>query len=136
MVFQAMVSRRGLREFRELSVGPVKGSGVYDRSAQGVPLPAEPPGREHIYQSYVVVVDEGIDRDGLMAHLREGGAECTIGTYALHLLDFYRRTCGCEPGDFPVARSLYERTLSLPIYRGMPDDAVARVAELMHHEVG
>jgi len=95
-------------------------------------LPAEPPGRCHIYQTYAVVVDEGRDRDGLIAHLREGGVESTIGTYALHVLDFYRRTCGHAPEDFPVARSLYERTLALPIYRGMTADAIARVSELLH----
>jgi len=95
-------------------------------------LPAEPPGRVHVYQSYVVVVREGRDRDAVIAHLRAGGAEATIGTYALHLLDFYARTCGLRPDDLPVARRLYERTVSLPIYRGMPDEAIARVAELLH----
>ena len=95
-------------------------------------LPVEPPGRRHIYQSYVVVVAVDHDRDGLVACLHEGGVESTIGTYALHVLDFYRRTCGYEPDDFPVARSLFERTLALPIYRGMSAGDVARVSELLH----
>ena len=95
-------------------------------------LPAEPPGRHHIYQSYVAVVAEGRDRDRSIAYLREHGVESTIGTYALHVLDFYRRTYGHAPEDFPVARSLYERTLALPIYRGMSADAIARVSELLH----
>ena len=96
-------------------------------------LPVEPPGRRHIYQTYAVVVAEDRDRDGLIASLRDSGVECTIGTYALHLLDFYRRTYGCGADDCPVARALFERTLALPIYRGMSADDVARVSELLHH---
>jgi dTDP-4-amino-4,6-dideoxygalactose transaminase len=95
-------------------------------------LPAEPPGRPHIFQTYVTVVGGGRDRDGLVAHLREGGVESSIGTYALHLLGFYRRTFGYEPDDFPVARSLFERTLALPIYRGMTEADVDRVSGLLH----
>lgn len=95
-------------------------------------LPAEPPGRRHIYQSYVVVVAEGRDRDAIIARLRESGVECTIGTYALHVLEFYRRAYGTAPDDFPVARALFERTLALPIYRGMTAGDVARVSELLH----
>ena len=97
-------------------------------------LPVEPPGRRHIYQSYVAVVAEGVDRDGVLARLREGGVECTIGTYALHVLDYYARSLGYQPSDCPVAGALFERTITLPIYRGMPDAAVARVAELLHDE--
>jgi len=95
-------------------------------------LPAEPEGRCHIYQSYVVAVAEDVCRDAVMAHLHDHDVQCTIGTYALHLLDYYARTGGYRPDDFPVARALFERTITLPIYRGMPDDAVARVAELLH----
>ena len=66
-------------------------------------------------------------------HLLVEGVESSIGTYALHLLSFYRRTCGHEPDDFPVARALFERTLSLPIYRGMTEADVAHVAEALRH---
>lgn len=96
-------------------------------------LPAEPPGRRHVYQTFVTVVDEGRDRDALIAHLLVEGVESSIGTYALHLLSFYRRTCGHAPDDFPVARALFERTLSLPIYRGMTEADVAHVAEALRH---
>ena len=111
-------------------------AGVYREALEDIDwltLPAEPAGRRHVYQTFVTVVAEGRDRDALIAHLLVEGVESSIGTYALHLLSFYRRTYGYAAGDFPVARALFERTLSLPIYRGMAEADVAHVAGALRH---
>jgi dTDP-4-amino-4,6-dideoxygalactose transaminase len=58
---------------------------VYDSELADIPWlirPVAPDGGQHIYQSYVTLLDQGLDRSRIMAALREDGIECTIGTYA------------------------------------------------------
>lgn len=52
----------------------------------------------------------------------------------VHLLPPYRTAFGFNPGDFPVAESVAERTLALPFYPAMTDrdiDLVCQTLELM-----
>ena len=95
----------------------------------GVTSPCEPPDCLHTYQSFVVVLDDGIDRDAVIAKMREQGVETTLGTYAMHSQPFYQRTFGHVPGDLPVSQRLQNQALTLPLYPQMTLDDLAKVAE-------
>ena len=94
----------------------------------GVTPPAEPAWGGHIFQAYVAVLDDGIDRDGVIAGLREQGIESTVGTYALHTQPFFRRTYGYEPGQLPASACLARQSLALPLFPTMTETEVDRVA--------
>jgi perosamine synthetase len=94
----------------------------------GITPPAEPAWGGHIYQAYVAVLDEGVDRDAVIAGLRERGIESTIGTYALHTEPFFRHTYGYEPGQLPASARLGRQALALPLYPTMTEAEVDRVA--------
>ena len=53
----------------------------------------------------------------------------------LHLHPYYQRTYGYKRGDFPVAESVFDRTVSLPIYPRMSendvDDVIASVRKVV-----
>lgn len=66
-------------------------------------------------------------RDEFLAALQDRGIGVAVNYRAIHLLSFYRQRFGFKPGDFPVAESIGERTLSLPFYPGLSDDEVERV---------
>jgi perosamine synthetase len=106
----------------------------YDKALEQVPgvrPPIAPTDRGHVYQSYVVLLDEGIDRDGVIRSMRAAGIETTLGTYALHAQPFFSRTYGLEPGDRPASLAAYRRSLTLPLYPGLSDGDLDRVvAEL------
>jgi dTDP-4-amino-4,6-dideoxygalactose transaminase len=90
---------------------------------------AVPGGHRHPYQAYVVVLeDEGLDRDALIAELREQGVESTLGTYALHAEPAFAARCGTAPGDLPHSHRLAERTLTLPLHQNLTDGDVATIA--------
>ena len=44
-------------------------------------------------------------------------------------MPYYRDRYSLKPADFPVSLDAYRRALSLPIYPGLSDDEVVRVAE-------
>ncbi|MSU57635.1 MAG: DegT/DnrJ/EryC1/StrS family aminotransferase [Pedosphaera sp.] len=96
---------------------------------KGISLPVEPAGCLHTYQSFVIVLDAGIDRDAVIARMRERGVETTLGTYAMHSQPFFQRTYGYKPGDLPVSDRLFRQTLTLPLYPQMTEADLQLVAK-------
>jgi perosamine synthetase len=101
------------------------------QSVEGLSPPWQPPWGGHVFQSYVVTLDEGIDRDSVIRALAEQGIETTLGTYALHAEPYFARSLGHRPGDMPNSWAAYRRTLTLPLYPQMDDATQARVAEAL-----
>ena len=93
-----------------------------------VTTPQEPASCEHIYQSYVVLLDDRIDRDRMIAAMRDRGIETTLGTYALHCQPFFMREYGYEAGDLPNSRQAYRQSLTLPLYPSMTNAELESVA--------
>jgi perosamine synthetase len=101
----------------------------------GLRLPSVPPGSHHIYQSYVILLDETLDRRWIVTHLREQGIECTIGTYACHAQPFFREKFGYRPGDLPASYAAFRRTLALPLHSRMTRQDVETVADALRRAV-
>jgi dTDP-4-amino-4,6-dideoxygalactose transaminase len=83
----------------------------------------------NVYQSYVIILDRKIDRDSFILELKARGVETSIGTYALHMLSYYKNKYGYEPNDFPNAKRAYENSISLPLHPGMDEEDVEFVVE-------
>jgi dTDP-4-amino-4,6-dideoxygalactose transaminase len=80
----------------------------------------------HVHHLYVVLVD---DRDRVRGALAEAGIESGIHyPVPLHLTPAYA-SLGYGAGDFPVAESLAERSISLPMHPHLTADQVEFVAE-------
>lgn len=95
---------------------------------KGIRLPIDPPWGGHIYQSFVVLVEEGIDRDQAVAELRARDVEATLGTYALHDQPFYQREFGYVPGQLPTSHKAYTRAITLPLYPQMNEEDLDSIA--------
>lgn len=81
----------------------------------------------HVYQSYVVLLSDSIDRDALILHMRESGIETTFGTYAIHCQPYYSERFGLKPGQLQSSYRAWKQSLCLPIYTGMKDEEVIEV---------
>jgi perosamine synthetase len=89
---------------------------------------AQPEGYLHPYQAYVVTLDERVDRDAVIAGLRELGVESTLGTYALHTEPAYSGRDCVGPRGLPNSRALMAHTLALPLHEHLKDDDIDIIA--------
>lgn len=87
--------------------------------------PTEMVYNRHVYHLYVIQSD---NRDAIRQRLAEAGIETGLHyPTPLHLQEAYR-SLGYNLGDFPVTERVRSRILSLPIYPGVPAEAVEQVA--------
>jgi len=70
-----------------------------------------------------------VGRDEFIARLADLGIGTSVHYIPLHLMPYYRDRYGLKPEDFPVSLDAYTRAFSLPIYPGLDDGEVERVAE-------
>lgn len=84
----------------------------------------------HLYTVLCDWLELGIDRITLVERLREAGIGTGWHFPALHLEPWYSERYGFKPGMFPVAESIANRTLSLPLSAALHDSEVERVASV------
>ncbi|MFN2385403.1 MAG: DegT/DnrJ/EryC1/StrS family aminotransferase [Thermoanaerobaculia bacterium] len=96
-------------------------------------LPAEAPGRRHVYHQYVVRVP---GRDRVRARLAEEG----IATSVFYPIPLHRQECfrdlGLAEGAFPESERAAREVLALPIFAEIRDDEVERVAAALIRVLG
>lgn len=103
---------------------------AYDRrlSQLGLQVPSCPQGRGHSYQSYVVLLAPGQDRDEVAAKLKDRGIEAVRGAYGMHKLSYYQKRYGFSSDMFPEAAAADDRALALPIFPTMTLEQVEEVS--------
>ena len=97
----------------------------------GITVPAEPMSLRHSYQSYVLLLEDYIDRDLVITIMRQAGIETTLGTYSMHLQPAFQRLYQLLDADFPNATFAHHQCLTLPLsHKYEDDDLVAVITEL------
>ncbi len=89
---------------------------------------------EHAWHLYVIQLDLDrlrIGRNQLIELLKKEGIGTSVHFIPLHLHPFYRDNYRYLPKDFPVASSVFERILSLPIYPKMDEPDLQRVIDVV-----
>ena len=124
-----MDERRGLRESLcqryEQALGGVPGIDLH-RVVEGS-LSAR-----HLF---TILVDPE-RRDTMIADLQDRGIGVAVNYRPVHLLRYYVETYGYAPGSYPVAEHIGQRTLSLPLYPGLPQAEQDYVIETVKQVVG
>ena len=93
------------------------------------------PTEQWSYQSYVVMLEDAVDRDGVVAALRGAGIETTLGTYAMHAHPAFSRF-GYTPGDLPHSWKAQRQSLTLPLVPRMASADVDRVVDELVGAIG
>jgi len=83
----------------------------------------------HLYTLFIDVERIGKSRDEVRKKLYELNIGTGIHYISLHLHPYYRDAFGYEPDDFPNARWISERTLSLPPSPALTDEDVDDVID-------
>lgn len=79
---------------------------------------------------FTVLVPQQVSRDVVMEKLQQAGIGCAVNYRAVHNLKFFREKYGYHPKDFPNANAIGERTISLPLYPKLSEDAVEIVCNV------
>jgi dTDP-4-amino-4,6-dideoxygalactose transaminase len=107
----------------------------YREALAGAPLalPADDPvGGRQVFHLFAVEVD---DRDRVRDELRAAGIGAAVHyPRPAHLNPAWRELGSA--GDFPAAERLAERTLSLPMFPGIEDGEIERVADALGRALG
>jgi dTDP-4-amino-4,6-dideoxygalactose transaminase len=93
--------------------------------------PSQPNYARHTYQSFVVLLNEDIDRDKVIKYMYAQGIETTIGTYALHLQPYFARTHNYLPGAMVNSKAAFDRSLTLPLYADLSDEEMSFIVETL-----
>src|SRR3972149_378602 len=113
----------------------------YDQSSAGYPVhrPAKPSGDiRHARHLYTLLVDErtsGLSRDDFQKELHKEGIGTGVHFVALHLHPYYAATFGWRQDQFPQAKYLSDRTVSLPLSAKLTDDDSERVTSAVQKTI-
>jgi UDP-4-amino-4-deoxy-L-arabinose-oxoglutarate aminotransferase len=98
------------------------------RGLNWLQLPTLPSEAVHARHLFPIWVDAAL-RDRMIEALQGAGIPTVVNYRAIHLTSFLREALGHSKGDFPIAESIGDRTLSLPFYPTMPEDHVDIVCD-------
>ena len=107
---------------------------LYRQAFEAVPglsFQEPPPGALHAWQTFAVVLPDGKDRKRIIAALADQQIEAGVATYALHRIGSLADRPSIKGRRFPVADALHDRALALPLYGGMTQAEVGRVADAL-----
>jgi len=93
---------------------------------------------QHAWHLYVIQLQLDrlqIDRNRFIQELNQAGIGTSVHYMPLHMHPYYRKKFEYQPEDLPVAKSLYERIVSLPIYPGLADTSVEYVIDTVRRVI-
>jgi len=105
----------------------------YDKAFTGLPVilpPLPEPDTKHARHLYTLLLDIDrikMSRDDFQQRLYEMNIGTGIHFISLHLHDYYRKTYGYKPDDFPHAKFISDRTVSLPLSAKLNEEDVEDV---------
>jgi perosamine synthetase len=83
----------------------------------------------HLYVIQLRLERLAVDRGEFIRRLNQAGVGTSVHYTPLHRHPLYRDRFGYRPQDLPVANSVYERIISLPIYPGLSDEDLQYVID-------
>ena len=117
--------RRKLADYLSKQLGPFK----------NLTRPIEPRYARHTFQSYVVLLDQNLNRDKIIKDMAQQGIETTIGTYALHSQPFFSQKYHYQESDIPYSQRAYEGSLTLPLYPTMSENEMAKIIDALYEVI-
>jgi dTDP-4-amino-4,6-dideoxygalactose transaminase len=131
---QAAVGLVQLEKLEALNARRIEIARMYTEGLQGIQgltLPYTSPDVQHVFHVYCVLIENSFKRskEDFMWELYTNKKIKTWSHYMpIHLTTAYRKL-GHGPGECPVAESLFEKYVSIPIHPRMSDEVVQYVIE-------
>lgn len=131
---QAMILRTKLRRIDQYNACRRRVARSYDERLAGVPgitTPHDSGTGRHVYHQYTLLVN---DRQQLMSALQSASIGCAIYyPVPLHRQPVFQNSYADV--QLPVAETIAQHCLSLPIYPELTDEQILRVTETIRHAI-
>lgn len=98
-------------------------------------LPPDPPNRLHAWHLFPIRLalnELTIDRNAFLDALRDQGVACSVHWRPLHLHPYYADDRGWTSSQLPVATTVWETLISLPLFPGMIAAEREHVVQVLH----
>jgi perosamine synthetase len=92
----------------------------------GIKIPLSTSEQNCTFQSFVILLQEGIDQNSVIRYMKEQGIETTLGTYALHAHQAFARF-GYQPEDLKHSWFNQNYSLTLPLLSKMKEETINQV---------
>ncbi|MFC1645999.1 DegT/DnrJ/EryC1/StrS family aminotransferase, partial [Candidatus Omnitrophota bacterium] len=104
---------------------------------QEIRVPEQAKNRFHVYQMYVITVDEKkINRDKFILNLRKNGVGASVHfTPPAHLHTYYRKKFGFRKGDLPITEKLANSVVTLPMYPQMKERELKVMVKIIENSI-
>lgn len=99
-------------------------------AARGIRLPVVPDYCEQPYHLFPLLFPSLAEREEFRVRLRDADVHTAFHYLPLHLSQM-GRSFGGQPGDCPVAESVSDRLLRLPLFNGLTEDEQRRAIEVI-----
>src|SRR5262249_27894506 len=125
----AQLERVGWIQQRRTKIWRAYADGLAGWAADNdVGLPVVPAHCEQPGHLFYLLLPTPEDRQRFMAHLRARGIHSVFHYHPLHLSEMGQKFGG-RRGDCPVAESVSDRLVRLPLYPGLADDELEHILE-------
>lgn len=130
---EASIGIHQLKKLDSMQVRRNDIANIYNKSFKDVPeiiIPTVKDYAEHAWHLYPILVSTdllNIKRNDFIEVLKAENIGTSVHFIPLHLHPYYNENYGFKKGDFPVAESIYQKEMSLPIYPKMTDEDVHKV---------
>lgn len=87
------------------------------------------------YHLFTILVPKWCNRDQFLIKLQEQGIGCAVNYRAVHTLQYFKDRFGYQPDNYPVACSIGNRTITLPLYSKLEKHQVEYVCKIVRQSV-
>jgi perosamine synthetase len=98
-------------------------------SINWITTPAVFADRRMVYQTYHVLLLDGINRDNFITYMRDKSVETNYGAQALASMSYYKNKYRLDPMDFPNSKNSFEQGLALPLGLHITNEELKYVVE-------
>lgn len=85
----------------------------------------------HTWQSYMIVLDENVNRGKLIERLRDKGVESNYGAYSVLGTKYYKGKYGDQyPLGMPISHHLFNNGLCLPLHQGFTISDIQEISKI------
>lgn len=82
------------------------------------------------FQSFVVLLDDSINRMDIIKKLKLNNIESTLGTYAMHMESAFKKYIR-QKNNLPNSLRAKNQSLTLPLYRGLKEEEIDFIVSLL-----